>query len=292
MFSILICSVNTAYLEKIKINLRETVTQEYELLVWDNRLESKPITEVYNLLASRAKYPYWCFIHEDIKFETDNWANNLLAAFDQYPDIGLIGIAGSKYKSHGPSGWSTGIPDYDCCNIFHQDKNGKTIHLYNNPNQSVVEQVVNVDGVFIAIRREVWSTTQFNSTLLHDFHCYDIDFSFHIFKSWKIGVLFNINILHYTQGGNYGDKWVKDTLKWHRNFSSQLPQFLIKNHEQFANLENKITRNWLYRLRTENISIENKIKWVLFSKSIWHPRTWPYIGLFLIGKILKGKQSN
>src|SRR5260221_1528827 len=116
MFSILICSVNAVFLERIKINIQETVGHEYELLVWDNRLDPRPITEVYNLLATRAKYPYWCFIHEDIRFQTENWTENLLNAFEQYPETGLIGIAGAKYKSRALSGWSTGILNYDCCN--------------------------------------------------------------------------------------------------------------------------------------------------------------------------------
>jgi hypothetical protein len=283
MFSILICSVNAAYLEKIKINIRETIGQEYELLVWNNQLDPKPIAEVYNLLASSAKFPYWCFIHEDIKFQTNNWSSHLLLAFEQQPDTGLIGIAGSKYKSLTPSGWSTGLPEYDCCNIFHEDINGKTVHLYNNPGQSTYEDVVNVDGVFIAIRREVWATAQFNSKLLHGFHCYDIDFSFHVMKNWKIGVIFNINILHFTQGGNYGDDWISDTLKWHRSFSSQLPQSIRDVPKNFG-IENKIARNWLFRLYTEKISARNKWNWIRSVKILGHPKTWPYVGLFLFGK--------
>ena len=73
MFSILICSINVSYLEKLKINIQETIGNEYELLVWDNLANTKPISEVYNLLAEQARYPYYCFIHEDIQFQTENW---------------------------------------------------------------------------------------------------------------------------------------------------------------------------------------------------------------------------
>ena len=74
MFSILICSVSNSNLENLKINIQETIGNEYELLIWDNLANKKPITEVYNLLIEQAKYPYCCFIHEDIQFQTKNWS--------------------------------------------------------------------------------------------------------------------------------------------------------------------------------------------------------------------------
>ena len=146
-----------------------------------------------------------------------------------HPEIGLIGIAGAKYKSKTPSGWSNGNSELDCCNIHHQDKEGHRFHIYLNPNKIRLEPVVNVDGVFIAIRREVWKTARFNEINLRGFHLYDIDFSFHVVRHWKAAVLFNIDIMHFTQGGNYGDAWVEPTLHWHALFSNQLPQSIWKS---------------------------------------------------------------
>ena len=286
MFSILVCSINATFLENLKINIRDTIGYEFEILVWDNLAEEKPITEVYNLLASKAQYPYWCFIHEDIRFDTKDWAVNLLKAFEDHPETGLIGIAGAKYKSKTPSGWSTGLTELDCCNIHHQDKDGQVQHIYMNPNNSILEPVVNVDGVFIATRREVWKTTRFNEINLRGFHLYDIDFSFHVFRHWKAAVLFNIDIMHFTQGGNYGDAWVEPTVRWHALFSNQLPQSSGVNTTQKI-LEKKIGIFWLRRLSTEKISLKNKWRWIRAGKSWQYPKAWPFIGLFLYGKKLK-----
>ena len=283
MFSILVCSINASFLENLKINIYETIGQPFELLVWDNLADEKPITEVYNLLAAKAQYPYWCFIHEDIRFDTKRWAENLLKAFENHPETGLIGIAGAKYKSKTASGWSTGIPELDCCNIRHQDKEGRVHHIYMNPNNSIFEPVVNVDGVFIAIRREVWRTTRFNETDLQGFHLYDIDFSFHVFQHWKAAVLFNIDIMHFTQGGNYGDAWVEPTLRWHALFSNGLPQSSGINTSPKI-LERKIGLFWLRRLSVEKISLKNKWKWIRAGKSWRDPKTWLFIALFLYGK--------
>ena len=288
MFSILICSINASYLENLKINIGETIGYEFEILVWDNLAEQKPITEVYNFLASKAQYPYWCFIHEDIRFDTMNWAANLIKAFDAYPATGLIGVAGAKYKSRTASGWLTGIRGLDCCNIRHQDKDGLISHFYLNPNKAVLEPVINVDGVFIAIRREVWKTARFNEINLRGFHLYDIDFSLHVFQHWRAAVLFNIDIMHFTQGGNYGDAWVEPTLRWHALFSSQLPQSSGIDTAQKI-LEKKIGIFWLRRLSVEKISRRNKWKWIQAGKSWQDPKAWPFIVLFLYGKKLKAQ---
>ena len=139
MVSILVCSIKASFLESLKKNISETIGCPFEILVWNNLTEQKPITEVYNLLADRAQYPYYCFIHEDIRFDTLNWAQNLLKAFEDNPKTGLIGIAGAKYKSKTPSGWSTGLAELDRCNIRHRDKDGQVIHIYMNPNNTGFE---------------------------------------------------------------------------------------------------------------------------------------------------------
>ena len=96
---------------------------------------------------------------------------------------------------------------------------GNTIHLYNNPNLASLEHVVNVDGVFMAIRKVVFNTSRFNQELLHPGFIYMISIChFKSSKYWKVAVIFNIDILHFTEGGNFGNEWVEYTLKWHEIF--------------------------------------------------------------------------
>jgi hypothetical protein len=157
-----------------------------------------------------------------------------------------------------------------------------------NPHNSDFEPVVNVDGVFIAIRREVWETSRFNETDLRGFHLYDIDFSFHVSQHWKAAVLFNIDIMHFTQGGNYGDAWVEPTLHWHAKYSKELPQSIGIDKSQKI-LERKIGIFWLRRLSVEKISLKNKLKWIWSANSWSTPKAWPFIVLFLYGKRPKNK---
>ena len=286
MLSILICSIKKDLLEKLKLNLKETTGVDYELLVSDNATVQKPLCEVYNELASRASRAFWCFIHEDIAFLTPGWGLRLIESFNKNPETGLIGVAGARYKSKTPSGWSTGIPSMDCCNIFHDDSLGTRHRLYSNPMNAECSEVVNVDGVFMAIRKEVWPGARFNETLLRGFHLYDIDFSFQVIRTWKAAVLFNIDILHFTEGGSFGDAWMKYTLDWHQAYQKELPS-VLKDHPDPETMEKKIRRNWLYRLSTEKIAFSNKLKWLRKSRSWEDLRAWPYAILFLTGKFYK-----
>ena len=286
MFSIIVCSIHKPFLDALKINIRETIGSAYELLIWDNLASPKPISEVYNILGDQARYPYLCFLHEDILFQTTDWSAGLLAAFGQDPELGMIGVAGAKYKSKTPSGWFTGIPAYDCMHILHRDKYQRTTHLYSNPNESVLEPVVNVDGVFICIRKEVWNSSRFNEDLLKGFHLYDIDFSFQVTTGYKAAVIFSIEIIHLTEGGNFGDEWVEYTLRWHRQNAGNLPQAIAGIIPDRA-IEKKICKNWLYRLSTEKISRKNKMNWIMAGRAWSDPSAWPHIALFLFRRSFK-----
>jgi hypothetical protein len=146
------------------------------------------------------------------------------------------------------------------------------------------ETVVNVDGVFICIRKEVLETARFNEKLLKGFHLYDIDFSHRVVPKYKAAVCFSINIIHLTEGGNYGDDWVEYTLRWHKLHAAELPVTLNGPRASRAT-ERKIRRYWLRRLSTEKISWKNKLNWLMANGSCADPSSWPYAGLFLFKRL-------
>ncbi|MDP4212625.1 MAG: hypothetical protein Q8926_08375, partial [Bacteroidota bacterium] len=103
---------------------------------------------------------------------------------------------------------------------------------------------------------------------------------------YKAAVIFSIDIIHLTEGGNFGNEWVEYTLRWHRENAAGLPQ-LTPDIRPRAFLERKIRKNWLYRLSTEKISWRNKMKWVVAGKAYQDPGAWPYIMLFLFKRLFK-----
>ena len=79
MISIIICSVNNDYLQNIKNNIAETIGTEYEIIAYDNRHTNHVICHVYNLCAAKAKFPYLCFVHEDVELLSKDWGKELIA---------------------------------------------------------------------------------------------------------------------------------------------------------------------------------------------------------------------
>jgi hypothetical protein len=280
MLSIIICSVNPVYLNQVKENISSTIGIEYELLVWDNIGQNKSLCEVYNAMASQAQFQYLCFMHEDIIFRTKNWGQIIVNNFHNDSDLGLIGIAGSKYKSKTLSGWSTGIKNFDCCNIFHVDSEKKEIRIYSNPENALLSTTVNLDGVFICAKKEVTNKIKFDQEMLDGFHLYDLDFSFRASNHYGVAVTFEIDITHLTEGGDFGDKWMHYTLLWHKAYAKELPRN-ISGLNINASSEREIKKNWLHMLSLQKISWQNKFRWIILTKSYAHVLLWPHIGYFL-----------
>ena len=60
----IICSARPERLQAVTRNIEATIGVEYELIAVDNSVEGRGICAVYNEGASRARYPFLCFVHE------------------------------------------------------------------------------------------------------------------------------------------------------------------------------------------------------------------------------------
>ncbi|WP_066221474.1 glycosyltransferase [Formosa haliotis] len=208
MLSIIICSVKPDLLSQVKNNINKTIGIKYEIIAFDNRVESLGICQVYNLCAKKAIYNNLLFIHEDILFHSNNWGSELITLLDN-KDVGLIGMAGAIYKSAEPTPWVALPSKYYRSNAFFDEKNrNKNTYLEN-------QEVVVVDGMFLATRKEIWQKIPF-SDQLKGFHMYDIDYSYQIKKNnYKIIVPKNIKVQHLSHG-SFDDIWYQESCKWHK----------------------------------------------------------------------------
>lgn len=282
MVSIIICSINQDFLKSVSENISQTIGVEYELLVWDNRQEKKGLCAVYNLMARRAQYEYLCFVHEDIIFETANWGKVLQGLFETQPSLGLIGVAGASYKSAYYTGWWTGNNRLDAFHINHRINGVDYPMLHPKDSATGFHRVVCIDGVFMASRKSLWEKSPFDEEKLKGFHYYDIDYSLRAARIAEVGVTLNIYITHITQGGDYGDKWVVETMKFHQSHQDLLPFGLPGTGGSEVDLN--IAAKWLDRLRSEKISSANKRAWInsqglnKHMSRLWYPllKFWLY----------------
>ena len=290
MISVIICSINKVLAQQVQKNIAATIGVVWEFIVIENMVSPKSLTEVYNVGASKSKSDVLLFVHEDVLFQTKNWGQKLLDYFEKDNSLGLIGIAGSKYKSSVPSGWFSGIEALDCCNILHVDINNQKLPMYFNPLPgSLAQDVVVLDGVLLCCKKNVWQQVKFDEILLKGFHLYDIDFSFRVAQKFKVIVSFEIDLVHLTEGGSFGDEWVNNTLLWYSKKQSLLPFYTKDLSTQKSKFESAFIRNWLIRLKQEDISFSNKICWLYKSKTWRYITAWPFVVLFLFKRYFKTK---
>jgi glycosyltransferase involved in cell wall biosynthesis len=223
MISIIICSINEEMLANVSLNVETTIGVPYEIIAFNNSLDKKGICEVYNDGAKKAGFEILCFMHEDIEFHTSNWGKILIDIFED-SKIGLIGVAGTGYKSISPSGnYCYGI-DVEYINLIqsfkHQNRE-KHHHLKNASGQNIAE-VASLDGLWLCTKREIFESNNFDSLTFTGFHGYDIDLSLSIGRSNKVVVSYDILIEHFSEGSFERD-WVFEILKLHKKWGSFLP---------------------------------------------------------------------
>ena len=73
MLSIIICSISPERLQEISQNIHATIGVEHEIIAIDNREKCWSIARAYNEGARQARYPYLFFVHEDVKFHSQDW---------------------------------------------------------------------------------------------------------------------------------------------------------------------------------------------------------------------------
>lgn len=224
MLSIVICSISPERLLSVSQNIHDTIGVDYEIIAIDNRERNLSIAKAYNEGAQQARYPNLFFVHEDVKFHSQDWGRIIEAKLSE-PDCGVIGFAGSKAMTNSYSGWT----QYNChWNIafyfFAYEGKPTQLDALNVTLEDPYVPVAVLDGFALFVRRNVWQEFPFDEELITGFHCYDIDFSLQVgrkFNNYVCGL--HIWIEHLSSG-SFSAGWAIDTIRLYRNkWKYQLP---------------------------------------------------------------------
>lgn len=226
MISIIICSRTQSIADHLSENIKNTVGCAYELVVIDNSQNQYSIFEAYNLGIEKSANDYLCFIHDDILFHTKDWGTVITNLFDHEPQIGLIGVAGSKFKTKMPSPWWNSPKDQIAMHIIQHFKNGdketQSFGFKNDLNQ----EVVTIDGVFMAMRKD--KRLRF-STELKGFHNYDLNICFECIKNGYKILVTNAILLEHFSTGTINKSWVDSTYALYNLYKNILPLSIEPN---------------------------------------------------------------
>jgi len=248
MISIIISTRDSELLRRVSENIHETIGVEYEIIAIENNAQYS-ICEAYNMGVDKSNYPYLCFVHEDVLFKTKDWGKRLVSIMITDITIGLIGIAGTKFRSTYPSaiGQGPGLSQFLKGHIYQFD-------VYKDFDESIqkkeLEDVVCVDGVFMFSKKDVLQQCRFDEKLLNHFHGYDIDFSLQVyFHSFRVIVDRGILLAHYSNGNYVGQNTIANR-KVGRKWLKKLPIATSDTNLSCLSVRILDMCNWLYFLKT------------------------------------------
>lgn len=228
MTSIIICSRKSEVSLELKESISSTIGVDFEIVVIDNSHNKYSIFEAYNLGAKRATNPYLCFIHEDVSFSNSTFGwGRLLENKLSDKKVGVVGVAGSDIVTRIPAPWSS-YRFGKRMNIFQGKKGDDGILKFEKRllPRDINEEflpVVLLDGVFLAMRKDILSKISFDETLL-GFHGYDFDISLqsHVYGYDNYVMYKSLQLTHYSLG-NINKDYYENLIKVFRKFESYLP---------------------------------------------------------------------
>lgn len=137
------------------------------------------------------------FVHEDVKILDENLIPKLEMIFKKKPDVGLVGIVGTK--EYDGIGWWSNDYKHHVGHWIQEYENGTSKHMIRKIGFD--DNMLIIDGCFMAVRGKVAKEVKFQEDLFKDyFHFYDYSYSISVLEAgYKVAVA-DINILHRSEG--------------------------------------------------------------------------------------------
>jgi GT2 family glycosyltransferase len=204
-------------------NFKEHITKsvgvkDVQILEYVNHNEYS-LSQLYNKGISESIYDIIVCCHNDIKLES-GWGKKLLKDFEENPEYGIIGKAGSCYFPESGVYWDR-MQQTMVGQVYHHPEDQKKWLSRYSPKLPFLIPVVTIDGLFISFDKTKIKHT-FDETI-GKFHFYDHLFCVPNFiDSVKIGVTSSFEITHQSIGQPNQEFW-ESKKKFVEKYASKLP---------------------------------------------------------------------
>ena len=199
--SIVVCSVDARKFERVCANYRALFAGRSAEIIGVH--DARSLCDGYRRGIARSRGRRLILSHDDIEILSADFASRIdrhLGEFD------LVGVAGTTRLVSGQ--WADAGDPYVFTLITSPDpvRGGYgTAMLGGGP--LVVPGIQAIDGVFMALRREVALAVPFDGDTFDAFHLYDLDFSFRAHQAgFSLAVCRDIVLIHESTG-TYDAAW-------------------------------------------------------------------------------------
>lgn len=197
--SIIICSIDPSKYAKVTTNFRALLQNEPHEFVGIH--DASSLCEGYNRGARQATGEILVFSHDDIEILTRDFVDRLRAHLARHDVVGACGTS----RLIRPAWISAGWPHVHGLVAHHFPDTGKYRVLVLDGAAGSTGELVALDGMFIATRREVLARVGFDAATFDGFHLYDLDFTLACHHAgFDVAVANDISMIHYTYGASAG----------------------------------------------------------------------------------------
>jgi hypothetical protein len=207
--------IDDTYLKHVEKMFSHPKTQ---ILIYENDgVDSLP--KIYNIGLEESEHDIVVFMHDDLILETSNITPKVVRLFEENPEYGIIGLAGTNNLMSG-MWWQDRESMYGVVGHEHEGKR----HVNHYSKQSFGDkpkEVIIVDGLFMMVHKDRIKH-KFNEEF-NGFHFYDLPICVenHL-NGVKIGVTTKIMVTHKSIGMT-NKQWEKNKLFFEALYEKHFP---------------------------------------------------------------------
>jgi hypothetical protein len=218
LVSIIICSIDSEKFARVTENYRGLFAGRALEIVGIH--DARSLAEGYNRGIAQARGDRLILSHDDIEILTPDFADRVDRHLDRFD---LIGVAGTTKLVTGK--WEMGGDPYSFMLIsVPVPESGGYVTVLRGGGPLVVPGIQALDGVFMAMRRNVARATPFDEALFDHFHLYDLDFSFRAYRAgFALAVCRDIVMIHQSMG-KFDKVWDEYRRRFEAKYRESLPE--------------------------------------------------------------------
>ena len=159
------------------------------------------LAEADNRGATAATGDVFVFSHDDVEIIAPDFGQRLARRLAQ---CDVLGVAGAT-RATGPAWPFAGWPHLHG-SVIYPEGTGYRVSVYSRT-APIAQGIRVMDGVFLAMRREVALAVGWDAQTCDGFHGYDVDFTLRAAQAgYRLAVATDLGVVHRSYGG-FDDRW-------------------------------------------------------------------------------------